>query len=42
MDIEKLKNNWEYYDDSYYVPDEITISIKEEPEFNIHIEEGVS
>ena len=40
MDITKLKNNWEYYDDSYYVPDEITISIKEEPEFNIHIEEG--
>ena len=40
MDIGKLKDNWEYYDDSYYVPDEITISIKEEPEFNIHIEEG--
>ena len=38
MDIGKLKNNWEYYDDSYYVPEEIALSIKESPEFNIHIE----
>ena len=37
--MEKLKNNYQYFDNSYYIPAEITLSIKESPEFNIHIEE---
>lgn len=40
MDIGRLKNNYQYYDDSYYVPEEIILSIKESPEYNIHIEKG--
>lgn len=39
MDIAKLKNNWEYYDDSYVVTDEVKIHLKESPEFNLHIDE---
>ena len=27
MDIAKLKNNWEYYDDSYVVTDEVKIHL---------------
>lgn len=39
MDIGKLKNN-EVYCESDFCDDEIILSLKEQPEFNLHIWEG--
>ena len=37
MDIGKFKGNYQYYDDSLFVDSEIVLTIKENPELNIHI-----
>ena len=39
MDIGKFKNNEQYYDDSFVVPHEVIVRLKETPEFNLHIDE---
>jgi len=41
MDIKKLKNNRQFYDSLKFIDDKkVELSIKEDPEFNIHIWEG--
>ena len=37
MDIGTLKNNYKYYDNSYYPETEVILVLKESPDFNIHI-----
>ncbi len=37
MDITKLKNNREYYDDSCSPENEVILTIRDNAEFNIHI-----
>ena len=39
MDIGKFINNSDYYDDSYFICTEVIMQIKENPEFNLHIDE---
>ena len=39
MDIGKFINNSDYYDDSYFICTEVIMQIKENPEFNLHIDD---
>ena len=34
MDTQKLKNNSQYYDDSYFTTTEVKLSLKEKSEYN--------
>lgn len=39
MDITRLKNNSEYFDDSYFAETDVELWLKESPDFHLHIDE---
>ena len=39
MDIGRLKDNSEYFDDYYFAETDVELWLKESPEFHLHIDE---